>query len=192
MDTIEFIAILVSIVVGLAMAEVLQGFADSLRHRSSLRGYWPLFVFGALVVTMSIWTVRWLWLSEGLSFWTWGELALALAPGLIVFVMARLTFPQELADSDLRAYYFDQSKSLWSLAALFVVTAEVRVLTLGASVPLADAQPAAHVMRLVAFLLCLILATSKRPLIHEVGLGLAVVLLIARIATSYVAFGGPS
>ncbi len=190
METIEFIAILVSIVVGLAMAEVLQGFADSLRHRLSLRGYWPIFVFGALVLAMSIWTVRWLWISEGLGVWTWGQLGLALAPGLIIFVMARLTFPQELEGCDLRAYYFNQSRNIWGLAALFVVTAELRVLTLGDAVPIADARAAAHDMRVAAFLLCLVLATSKRHRVHEVGLGIAILLLIARIATSYVAFGG--
>lgn len=189
METIEFIAILVSIVVGLAMAEVLQGFADSLRHRSSIRGYWPLFVFATLVLFMAIWTVRWLWIAEDLATWTWGALALALAPGLIIFVMSRLTFPQELHGSDLRAYYFEQSRILWGLSALFVATAEVRVLTLGAAVPLADARGAAHAMRFGAFLLCIVLATSKRRRVHELGLGIAILLMIARIATSYVAFG---
>lgn len=190
MATIEFIAILVSIVVGLAMAEVLEGFADSLRYRSGIRGYWPLFAFAALVLTMAIWTVRWLWIAEDLGIWTWGSLALALAPGLIIFVMARLTFPQELQGSDLRAYYFEQSTILWGLSALFVITAEVRVLTLGAAVPPADAQVAAHAMRFGAFLLCIVLASTKRRLVHELGLGIAIMLMIARIATSYVAFDG--
>ena len=172
------------------MAEVLQGFADSLRYRSSVRGYWPLFVFAALVLIMSIWTVRWLWIAEDLGTWTWGELALALGPGLIIFVMARVTFPQEVEGTDLRTYYFAQSRIMWSLSALFVATAEVRVLTLGSAVPLADARPAAHAMRLGAFLLCIVLATTKRPRVHEVGLGIAILLMIARIGTSYIAFGG--
>lgn len=189
METIEFIAILVSIVVGLAMAEILQGFADSLRHRSSVRAYWPLFVFAAIVLTMSIWTVRWLWIAEDLGAWTWGELALALGPGLIIFVMARLTFPQELQGHDLRAYYYEQSRVLWGLSALFVATAELRVLTLGEAVPLADARATAHAMRIIAFLLCIVLATTRRPRVHELGLGIAILLLIARIATSFVAFG---
>ena len=189
MDTIEFVAILVSIVVGLAMAEVLQGFADSLRNRSSIRGYWPLFVFAILVLFMAIWTVRWLWIAEDLRTWTWGGLGLALAPGLIIFVMARLTFPQEIQESDLRSYYYEHSRVLWGLSTLFVATAEVRVLTLGAAVPVADAQPAAHAMRIAAFLLCIVLATFKRRRVHEFGLGIAIVLMIARIGTSYVAFG---
>jgi len=189
MATIEFIAILVSIVVGLAMTEVLQGFADCLRHRSSVRGYWPLIVFAVLVVFMSIWTLRWLWLAEGVDSWTWGELAVALAPGLLIFVMARITFPQKVDESDLRVYYFEQSRILWGLAALFVAMAEVRVVTLGAAVPLADARVAAHAMRLGAFLLCIVLEVSKRRQVHEVGLGIAILLMAARIATSYVAFG---
>ncbi len=189
MATVEFIAILVSIVVGLAMAEVLRGFAECLRNRSSVRGYWPLFVFSTLIVIMAIWTLRWLWIAKGLDNWTWGELTLALAPGLLIFVMARLAFPQELQGSDLRLYYFEQSKVMWGLAALFVAVAEVRVLTMGTMVPHADARVAAHVMRLVAFLLCIALAVSKRPRVHELGLGIAILLMTARIATSYMAFG---
>ena len=103
--------------------------------------------------------------------------------------MARLTFPQKLQSVDLQAYYFEQSRILWSLSALFVATAEVRVLTLGAAVPLADARLAAHAMRFGAFLLCIVLATTKRRVVHEVGLGVAILLMVARIATSYVAFG---
>ena len=60
MAIIEYIAILVSIVVGLAMAEILQGFADSLRHRSSVTVYWPLLVVASLIIAMDIWTLRWL------------------------------------------------------------------------------------------------------------------------------------
>ena len=33
-----------------------------------------------------------------------------LAPGLIIFVMARLAFPQKLDGIDLRVYYFEQSR----------------------------------------------------------------------------------
>lgn len=189
METIEFIAILVSIVVGLAMAEILQGFADSLRHRSNVSGYWPLFVFGILVLMMAIWTVRWLWIAEDLASWTWGGLALALGPGLIIYMMARLTFPQTVEGKDLRTYYFEQSRILWGLSALFVATAELRVLTLGSAVPLADSRVAAHAMRLAAFLLCVVLATTRRRRVHELGLGIAILLLTARIGTSFVVFG---
>lgn len=119
-----------------------------------------------------------------------GQLVLALAPGLIVFVMARLTFPQELEGCDLRAYYFNQAPIMWGLSALSIVAAEFRVLTLGSAVPPADAQVAAHMMRLVALFLCLVLAISTRPRVHEVGLSIAIVLLIARITKNYVAFGG--
>ncbi len=189
MATIEYIAILVSIMVGLAMAEILRGVADSLRHRSTVTVYWPLLVVASLILAMAIWTVRWLWLAEDQDSWTWGELMLSLAPGFLIFVMARLTFPQELANSDLRAYYFEQSRVIWGLAALFVVMAEIRVLTLDATVPQSDAGGVAHALRLGAFSLCMILAVSKRPKVHEVGLAIAILLMIARIATSYVAFG---
>ena len=67
--------------------------------------------------------------------------------------------------------------------------AEIRVVTLGAPVPESDAGSVAHALRLGAFSLCMILAVSKRPKVHEIGFGIAVLLMIARIATSYVAFG---
>ncbi|MFQ5530730.1 MAG: hypothetical protein ACE5FP_10355 [Gemmatimonadota bacterium] len=189
MATVEFIAILVSIVVGLAMAEVLQGFADALRHRSSVRGYWPLMVYAALTLTMAIWTLRWLWLAEDLEVWTWGALALALAPGLLIFLMARMTFPQQLQGSNLQAYYFEHSRVLWGLAAVFVSLAALRITTLGAFAAQSETSTSALILRSGAFLLCIVLAVSKRQRVHEIGLGVAIVLMIARIATSYVAFG---
>ena len=189
MAIVEYIAILVSILVGLAMAEILQGFADSLRHRATVRAYWPLLVVAALILTMAIWTLRWLWLAEEQATWSWAQLALALAPGMLIFVMARLTFPQGLANGDLRAYYFDHSRIIWGLAALFVIMAEIRVLTLGSPLPESDVGAVAHALRLGAFLLCAVLAISRRPLVHEIGLGIAILLMIARIATSFIAFG---
>lgn len=171
------------------MAEVLEGFADSLRHRKTVRSYWPLMVVAALILTMAIWTLRWLWLAEDQQSWSWGELALVLSPGLLIFVMARLTFPQELKGEDLRAYYFEQNRVIWGLAALFVALAAVRVSTLEAGVSEPETGSTAFLLRIGAFLLCLVLAVSRRPRVHEVGLGLAILLMIARIATSYVAFG---
>lgn len=171
------------------MAEVLQGLADSLRHRETVRSYWPLMVMAALILTMAIWTLRWLWLAEDQQSWSWGELALALAPGFLIFVMARLTFPQELKGRDLRAYYFEQSRVIWGLAAVFVALATVRVLTLDAGASASEISGPVLFLRVGAFVLCLVLAISRSPRVHELGLGLAILLMIARIATSYVAFG---
>ncbi|MEN8374066.1 MAG: hypothetical protein ABFS34_01300 [Gemmatimonadota bacterium] len=189
MATVEYIAILVSIVVGLAMAEVLQGFADSLRHRASVRSYWPVWTVAALILVMAIWMLRWVWLAEDQESWNWGELALALAPGALIFIMARLAFPQELEGRDLRAYYFEHSRVIWSLAGLFVALAVVRAATLEAGVAEGETSPQALVLRLGALLLCVVLALSGRPRVHEIGLALAILLMIARIATSFAAFG---
>lgn len=190
MATIEFIAILVSIVVALAMAEIFQGFADALRHRKSVQNYWPVLVVAVIILVMAIWTLRWLWLAEDRASWTWGELALTLGPGLLVFMMARLMFPQELEGRDLRAYYYEHSRVIWSLAAVFVAVSAVRVATLEGGVIEGETNPLAWLLRLVAIMLCVVLAVSKRRRLHEAGLGLAILLLIARIVNSYVAFGG--
>lgn len=190
MTTIEFIAIFVSIVVGLAMAEVIQGFADALRHRNSVLIYWPLLVFAAIVLIMAIWTVRWLWLAEDQATWTWGDLSLTLMLGLLIFMMARLTFPQELEGCDLKKYYFEHSRVIWSLAAMFVAVAGLRVATLEVGVTEGVTDLPAWILRFIAFLLCVVLTVSKRERLHEIGLGIAMVLMIARFATSYVAFGG--
>ena len=121
MGIAEHVTVFISIIVGLAVADMLMSFHKLLRVRHSVRWHWlPLAV--ALFMVLLIVTYWWL-------AFTWYQSAdklsvAAFMPTLLQFVLLFLLAAASLPDDvpaegvDLRAWYFDNSKLYWTLAAL--------------------------------------------------------------------------
>jgi hypothetical protein len=54
MDAFSYLSVLISIILGLAVTQVLQGLRGLLLARSRLRAYWPSVVWGALLLLLTI------------------------------------------------------------------------------------------------------------------------------------------
>lgn len=116
MSVMEFILVAHAIVVGLAVAEILQGFSELFRsntinfsYRLVLIAVWTLLLL--LQVWWSIWHV------SDHTVWTFAEFLLFLLPVGILYMIARLCFPLDLADVDLDAYYARVGGVIWWLVA---------------------------------------------------------------------------
>lgn len=121
MSAMEFILVAHAIIVGLGVAEVLRGFADHLRARHARTCYrllllaaWTLLLL--LQVWWAIWNVR-----HKVS-WTFPEFLVFLLPVVILYVLARLCFPDGQGPSDLREYYREMSPKIWVLVAATYVS----------------------------------------------------------------------
>ncbi len=121
MALFEFLMVLVSIIVGLGIAEVLVGVARLLRARSRVRYYWvhgvlTAFVFVALLQQWwEIWDLR------GAPAWSFVGLALMLVGPICLFLIAHLMFPEINSEVDVESYYHGQMRPVWALGALAVV-----------------------------------------------------------------------
>ena len=107
MTTFEYLAVLFSVVVGLALAQTLQGLLRLVQYRESVSVSWPALIWTAAVLQ---WAVFFWWFS-GLNLaqaeeWHFSGLLFVLAYGAVLFFLLGLLYPNELGQGfDMRAHF---------------------------------------------------------------------------------------
>jgi hypothetical protein len=169
--------VLVSIIVGLGIAEVLTGVARMIRCRESIRGYWvhsitvTAIFFALLQQWWEIWGLR------VTSEWTFSGLLMMLTGPVGLFLIAHMLFPEPIKGSNIRDYYYGAMRPVWWLAAMTVLLATLfRPLIFDSNLLAPD--NATSFVFIVGFIA---LATSKRPNLHAILLPAFLVLLVLDI-----------
>ncbi|MEP6483714.1 MAG: hypothetical protein ABJB01_04640 [Rudaea sp.] len=107
-DAFNYLSVLLSIIMGLAMTQVLKGFRGILLARTRVRIYWPSLIWAILLLTIcvEIW-----WSQFGmrkLEVWTLPEFYAVLLQFVIAYMLAAIVLP-DFSDRravDLREHYF--------------------------------------------------------------------------------------
>ena len=115
MTQTDYMLILASLVLGLALAELLQGVAAWLRPGGSTKIYWvhSCFVLNVFLFLLQFWWGMWSWREGGT--WTLGSMVLWVAGIVALYLVAHLAFPADPEDSELRIYYYQYAPRLWGL-----------------------------------------------------------------------------
>lgn len=116
MSVMEFILVAHAIIVGLAVAEILRGFADLVRAESVQLSYRLLLIASwTLLLLLQVWWA--IWRVGDRAVWTFPEFFAFLLPAGTLYVIARLCFPVTLSGADLRDYYERVARVIWWLVA---------------------------------------------------------------------------
>lgn len=121
MSVMEFILVAHAIIVGLAVAEILRGLADLVRAEETRISYRLLLMasWGLLL----LWQVWWaIWQVGDRREWTFPEFLIFLFPVAILYIFARLCFPEKVSKSNLQAYYLRVAPALFMLVAATYAT----------------------------------------------------------------------
>ncbi len=174
MGLFEFLMIVISVVIGLALSELLTGVGNLLRVRKTVRFYWlhGFLVLGVFFALLQQWWESWDLVNvEAVSF---GTVLLNLLPSLVLFLIAHLMFPDPAEDADLDEYYYDQAPILWALV-LFgtVVGTFAEPILHGTAVFTADNMTGVPMIAI-----CLALALWKNRMLHSLGAPVVLTLVI--------------
>jgi hypothetical protein len=133
MDAFSYLSVLLSIVLGLAVTQLLSGFAALVHARRRTSMYWPVPVqMGAtLLITVQVW-----WAMFGMHNvprWTFAGFLVVLAQSVAVYLMAAFITPEFGGGDtriDLREAYFREARWFFGsiLAALAISLLKNRVL----------------------------------------------------------------
>ena len=109
MTSFEYLAVLFSVVVGLAVAQTLRGVLRIVQHRRTMRIYWPTLVWTAAVLQ---WTIFFWWFSAfglaQLEVWRLTTLLFVLAYASTLFFLLGLLHPDDAGASfDMQAHFED-------------------------------------------------------------------------------------
>jgi len=123
MDAFSYLSVLLSIILGLAITQVLKGFRGLMQARARLRRYWPTVAWSILVLVMAV--QSW-WAMFGLRHhqdWTFFAFSVVLAQTIVVYLLAALVLPDFFGDGavDLREHYYGHQRWFFSLLVLLIV-----------------------------------------------------------------------
>lgn len=165
MDEFSYLSVLLSIILGLAVTEVLQGFRRLLQSRARVRLYWPTLAWAVLLLV--IYVQSW-WAMFGLRAhqdWTFAGFAIVLLQTITLYMLASLVLPEFSGDEevDLRAHYYAQHRWFFGFAAANGMVSLAKDLVLYGRLPEA-ANLAFHLVFLVG---ALIGAITRRESYHK-------------------------
>jgi len=170
----EFLMVLVSIIVGLGIAEILTGIARQIRSRDSSVGYW-VHSCGVAIIFFALLQNWWeLWGLRDVDEWVFSGLVLMLLAPAGLYLIAHLIFPDPIQGAEIKAYYYGAMRPVWWLAVLVAIVSTLfRPIAFGAD--LVDLDNAAAVLMVIAFTT---LAISKRVVVHSVLVPALLLLLL--------------
>ena len=183
MTPFEYLLALVSILIGLAIADLSVSLHRLLRARRAVRWDWiPLAT--AVLAALSILNFWWSFYQTGrLEIWTHYGSFLVLAAYLIsLFLLASAALPDEVPEGglDLREYYRENHRYYWCLFAVALVqaTATTALDAYGRTTPGRFALAASG--NLVMIALCLVLAWGRSRRLHGILVPLLLLLLVSQ------------
>lgn len=122
-DAFAYLSVLLSIILGLAIAEVLQGYRSLLLARGKVRLYGPPLIWSAIMLILSI---HFWWASFGLAGrqnWDFTAFSVVLAQCVMLFMGTSLLLPQTDPNEeiDLRGHYYREAGPFFSFGLLFIL-----------------------------------------------------------------------
>jgi hypothetical protein len=132
-DAFAYLSVLLSIILGLAIAEILVGYRTLLLARSTVKLYAPPIIWSVIMLILA--THFW-WASFGLAGrenWSFAAFSAVLLQTVMMFMGAALVLPKgRPADAiDLRAHYYRERVPFFSFGLLFLAVGFLKLWLLG-------------------------------------------------------------
>lgn len=136
MDDFNYLAVLISIILGLGITQLLSGFGRWVESRFSFPAYAPTIVWATALLAMHVQT--W-WSMYGMRYqqrWTFLQFVVVLLQPITLFLLTSVVLPSaNAAVLDLRTNYFAQRRWLFGLLIVLLAVSVARDFVLTGSLP---------------------------------------------------------
>lgn len=127
-DTFAYLSVLLSIIIGLAIAEILQGYGRLLLSRTQVKLYAPPLIWSVMMLLMA--TQFW-WASFGLrklENWNFAAFCAVLLQTVMMYMGTSVVLPKGPPDEpiDLRDHYYREVAPFFFFGLLFIVIGFVK------------------------------------------------------------------
>jgi hypothetical protein len=137
MDAFSYLSVLISLILGLAITQVLKGFRGLMQSRARIVGYWPAVLWAILIMVIAV--QSW-WSMYGLRHyqpWTFVAFSAVLAQTVVLYLLAALVLPDFFGEApvDLREHYYGHRNWFFALLVLLIVASIGKQLVLQGVLP---------------------------------------------------------
>ena len=137
MDEFSYLSVLLSVILGLAVTQILKGFRGLLLSRARIRLYWPVIAWAALLLLICF--QHW-WATFGMRTrhdWTFLQFAMVLLNVIFIYMVAGLVFPDFFGEEvvDLRENFYAHRGWFFSLGCGAVVVSIAKEFVLDHRLP---------------------------------------------------------
>lgn len=165
MDAFSYLSVLLSVILGLAIQQVLQGYRALALSRRNVRWYWPSIAWSGILMAMV--AQHW-WASFALSGraeWSFAAFATILVQTALIYMMAALVLPDvpPREEIDLKAHYHREAPVFFAVGSAVVAWSVVRELVLNGALPV-GLNLAFHLVFLAMALTAML---SRREWLHQ-------------------------
>lgn len=180
MAAFSYLSVLLSIILGLAVQQVLQGYRALLLNRRRIR-FDPLPLIWSVLVLVMV-AQHW-WASFGLatrSEWSFAVFATLLVQTALIYMLAAIVLPDVPPDQtlDLKDHYYREIPAFFGLSLAVIGWSALREFMLEGRLP-AMPNGAFHLLYLVMALTALLV---RRPWVHRLLAGLMILFFVTYIA----------
>ncbi len=183
-EEFQYLAVLLSIVLGLGVTQLLTGVGRLVQARGRVRAYWPALAWVGMLLLIHVqswWAMFELRDHRG---WTFLKFLVVLLTPAALYLMAALALP-DVAEAtaegrvlDLRTHYYAQVRWFFGAAALVIASSLLRPLVFDGRLPL-DADRG---VQLVFLGMAVAGTRARRPRYHEAMTLVAAALLVGYVA----------
>jgi hypothetical protein len=120
MEFFNYVMVLASVIIGLAVTHLLQGVAKLIQHPDRRTLYWVHLLWVALMFLNALFLWWWEFQLAKVSHWTFELYIFVLTFSVVLYLICAVLMPSELGDyATYRAYYFSRRRWLFGLLVLF-------------------------------------------------------------------------
>lgn len=183
MDAFSYLSVLLSVILGLAIQQVLQGYRALALNRRRVRLYWPSLAWSVSILLMV--AQHW-WASFGLADhqpWSFAAFAAILIQTALIYMFAGLVLPDIPAGEglDLRAHYYRERAAFFGVGAATITWSIAREWILDGRL----LDPANLAFHLLFLAMALTAAWSANERLHKLFAGLMLLLFVLYTGTLF-------
>lgn len=123
MDAFSYLSVLLSIILGLAITQILTGFRGIVLWRSRVRMFWPVPLWAGTLLLINVQTWWAMFTLREVTTWTFAGFAIVLAQTIAQYMLAAIVLPDFSGetDTDLREHYWAHVRWFFGLLVLVLL-----------------------------------------------------------------------
>jgi hypothetical protein len=137
MNEFSYLSVLLSVILGLAVAQILKGFRGLLLSRTRIKIYWPVIAWAILILFMCF--QSW-WAMFGMRArhdWTFPQFAIVLLQTIVTYMLAGLVFPDLTGEEvvDLKESFYAHRAWFFAFGFAAIAVSVIKELILEGRLP---------------------------------------------------------